>query len=101
MANPNGNPQNLKSYKPKWQSGKTRTIRVPIAIADRVLEAAKIIDENPSHTLTQVNQATTAASKKEVEAIAILEAALNLKANAGGAIKTEIRRALELLKDSV
>lgn len=45
MPNPNPKLENLKSYKPKWKSGKTRTIRVPIAIADRVLELAHQIDE--------------------------------------------------------
>lgn len=32
-------------YKPKWRNGKTRTIRVPIAIAEEVLEVARAIDE--------------------------------------------------------
>ena len=54
MANPKGNPQNLQSYKPKWQSGKTRTIRVPIAIAPLVLEAAREIDNNGNVSLSQV-----------------------------------------------
>ena len=54
MANPKGNPQNLKSYKPKWKSGKTQTIRVPIAIAPLVLEAAREIDENGNVSLLQV-----------------------------------------------
>ena len=54
MANPKGNPQNLKSYKPKWKSGKTQTIRVPIAIADLVLEAAQEIDTNGNKSLLQV-----------------------------------------------
>ena len=53
MANPKGNPQNLKSYKPKWKSGKTQTIRVPVAIAPLVLEAAREIDEN-GNSLLQV-----------------------------------------------
>lgn len=45
MANPNPKVENLKSYTPKWQSGKTRTIRVPIAIADEVLRVADKIDK--------------------------------------------------------
>jgi O-acetyl-ADP-ribose deacetylase (regulator of RNase III) len=31
--------------KPKWRHTKTKTIRVPVAIADRVLEIAKMIDQ--------------------------------------------------------
>lgn len=45
MANPNPKLENLTSYKPKWRSGKTRTIRVPIAIANQVLKIAHQIDE--------------------------------------------------------
>jgi len=37
--------KNLKSYKPSWNYGRTRTIRVPIALADQVLEIARAIDE--------------------------------------------------------
>ncbi len=54
MANPQGNPQNLKSYKPKWKSGKTQTIRVPIAIATNLIEAARELDENGNQSLLQV-----------------------------------------------
>ena len=54
MANPKGNPQNLKSYKPKWKSGKTKTIRIPTAIAPLVLEAAREIDKNDNVSLLQV-----------------------------------------------
>ena len=44
MSNPRGNLATLKPYVPKWKSGQTRTIRVPIALADRVLEFARTID---------------------------------------------------------
>ena len=63
MPNPKGNPQNLKSYKPKWKSGKTQTIRVPIAIAPLVLEAAREIDENNYQSLTQVNKKVKATNE--------------------------------------
>lgn len=56
MANPNPNLDNLNHYKPKWQSGKTRTIRVPEAIAQIVLQDAKTVDTNGNISLTQVNQ---------------------------------------------
>lgn len=45
MPNFNPNLDNLKSYKPKWLSGKTQTIRVPIAITEKVLEIAHKIDK--------------------------------------------------------
>ena len=33
---------------PQWNLGRTRTIRVPIAIADQLLEIARRIDEGES-----------------------------------------------------
>ena len=56
MPNYKGNESSLVKYKPKWRSGKTRTIRVPIAIADLVLEDAKEIDINGNISLLQVIQ---------------------------------------------
>jgi hypothetical protein len=46
MSNPKGNPSTLKSYKPKWQSGPTQVIRIPIALADKLLEVAQKLDNN-------------------------------------------------------
>ena len=54
MANPKGNEATLVKYQPKWRSGKTRTIRVPIAISDLVLEAAREIDVNGNKSLVTV-----------------------------------------------
>ena len=51
MANPDGNIATLKHYEPKWKSGATRTIRVPVALANRLLKIARELD---NHT-TQVN----------------------------------------------
>lgn len=37
------------TWKPTWRHGKTRTIRVPVAIADDVIELARALDEqNPT-----------------------------------------------------
>lgn len=52
MSNPKGNEATLKKFKPKWYNGTTQTIRVPIALADRILEYAQKLDEAPS----QVNE---------------------------------------------
>jgi hypothetical protein len=48
MSNPKGNEASLKKFKPKWQNGETRTIRVPIALTDQILEYAHKLDESPS-----------------------------------------------------
>jgi len=33
------------TWKPTWKHGKTRTIRVPIVLADSILDLARILDE--------------------------------------------------------
>lgn len=82
--------QALTPFPEKWKSGKTKTIRVPVAIVDEVLLAARLIDEGKALSAD--------TSKQDLsQAIAILSDALKLKANAGGAIKQEIRKALEML----
>lgn len=45
MPNYKGNEATLTKYKPKWKSGDTQTIRVPIALADQVLTYAHQLDE--------------------------------------------------------
>ena len=40
MVNIKGNIESLKPYDNKWRSGKTQTIRVPIALAEQILIAA-------------------------------------------------------------
>jgi hypothetical protein len=45
MPNPKGNEATLTKYQPKWRSGATQTIRVPIALADRILDYAHRLDE--------------------------------------------------------
>ena len=87
MPNPRGNVNSLQHYEGKWRHGATKTIRVPIVLADQVLEYAKKLDESPD------------TSDSTAEAIRILTEALELKPNAGGAIKTKIRSALALLKN--
>jgi hypothetical protein len=39
---------NLKHFEGKWRHGQTRTIRVPIALADRVLAYARQLDNGES-----------------------------------------------------
>lgn len=101
MPNPNPKLENLKSYQPKWQSGKTRTIRVPVAIADQVLEIAHQIDEgkftdtsefsfiNESKKLKKGNISDTSESSHYTIKKILLEA-LAVKSNQGAKIKTKI-----------
>jgi len=43
--------------KPKWKQGRTRTIRVPVAMASQLLEIAHRLDDGESLDLTQDNGA--------------------------------------------
>lgn len=45
MANPRGNEATLTKWESKWNSGSTRTIRVPVVLADQVLTYARQIDQ--------------------------------------------------------
>ena len=42
---PRGGARPGSGSKPKWIHGKTKTIRVPESLADRILELAKMLDE--------------------------------------------------------
>lgn len=64
MSNPKGNLASLKPYQPKWQAGPTRTIRVPIVLADSVLEYAHKLD---SDTLSQVNEHQSSSTHPDTE----------------------------------
>ena len=65
MPNPNPKLENLKSYKPKWKLGKTKTIRVPIAIADKVLAYAHQLDEG--HSLVSSESSEVLSGDEEIK----------------------------------
>lgn len=44
MGNPRGTIRNLKHYQPKWQSGATQVIRIPVALTEQIFEYAQILD---------------------------------------------------------
>ena len=46
MPNPRGNVATLKKYQPKWRSGATQTIRIPIALTDRIFDYARKLDQD-------------------------------------------------------
>ena len=45
MPNYKGNEVTLTKYKPKWKSGETQTIRVPVVLAEQILSYAHQIDD--------------------------------------------------------
>jgi hypothetical protein len=78
---------NLKPYEGKWQSGVTRTIRVPITLADATLEYARQLDKS---------------IKKPRDTSELLEAAdilnkLKAKRKKSGTTLADIEEILEIL----
>lgn len=84
------NTKGLQRNYSKWKTtNQTKAIRVPVTLADRLLEIAHALDQGE----------TDPAPGSHQEAIAILKDALALKANAGGKIKAQIKKALSLLEN--
>ena len=92
-ARPNSGPP------PSWKHGKTTTIRVPRALAAQIKHLARQLDERKLEYDTGSDIECDTGSKT-AEAVEILTEALKLKSNAGGKIKVEIRKVLELLEAS-
>lgn len=89
--------------KPKWKSGKTQTIRVPVAIADQLVEVAHKLDEGELIDLTQDKE----TDEQRLKAIALLEQAITPKSKGGSyaannatAMKKLVEQALVLLDKS-
>lgn len=66
MANPKGNESSLKKFKPKWRSGETQTIRVPIILAKQILNYAHKLDESPSQVDVTDEKAAFAIATQNV-----------------------------------
>ncbi|MDJ0650495.1 MAG: GIY-YIG nuclease family protein [Xenococcaceae cyanobacterium MO_188.B19] len=62
-----GNEASLVKYESKWKSGKTKTIRVPVAIAEQVLEIAHQLDEGILPDISQYINNNGTASKPDNE----------------------------------
>ena len=122
MPNPKGHEDSIKDsrFKAAWQSGSTRTIRVPIALAEVTLEYARQLDRGiePRDTMIQSDSLThskvdnmvseprdTAQIQAELESLrANYEALLETSARVTAKLRDEVRRlrsALELPDASV
>lgn len=78
------------TLKPTWNAVKTTAVRLPIAKKDEILKLARAIDAIEG-------EAIVIEKSSFLEAISLLEKALELKANTGGAIKEKIKEALILI----
>ena len=122
MPNPKGHEESIKDsrFKAAWQSGPTRTIRVPIALAEVTLEYARQLDRGiePRDTMIQSDSPThskvdyivsesrdTAQLQAELDSIrANYDALLETSARVTAKLREEVRRlrsALELPESSV
>jgi hypothetical protein len=122
MPNPKGHEDSIKDsrFKAAWQSGPTRTIRVPIALAEVTLEYARQLDQGtePRDTMIQSDSVThskvdnivgeprdTAQLEAELESLrANYEALLETSARVTAKLRDEVgrlRSALELPEASV
>jgi hypothetical protein len=122
MPNPKGHEDSIKDsrFKAAWQSGPTRTIRVPIALAEVTLEYARQLDRGiePRDTMIQSDTLThskvdnivseprdTTQIQAELDSIrANYEALLETSARVTAKLRDEVRRlrsALELPEASV
>jgi hypothetical protein len=122
MPNPKGHEDSIKDsrFKAAWQSGSTRTIRVPIALAEVTLEYARQLDQStePRDTRIQSDSLThskvdnivieprdTAQLQAELESIrADYDALLETSARVTAKLRDEVdrlRSALELPEASV
>jgi hypothetical protein len=122
MPNPKGHEDSIKDsrFKAAWQSGSTRTIRVPIALAELTLEYARQLDQGiePRDTKIQSNSLTpskvdnivseprdTAQLQAELQSIrANYDALLETSARVTAKLRDEVdrlRSALELPEASV
>ena len=122
MPNPKGHEDSIKDsrFKAAWQSGPTRTIRVPIALAEVTLEYARQLDQGiePRDTRIQSDSLThgkvdnmvseprdTAQIQAELDSIrANYDALLETSARVTAKLRDEVdrlRSALELPEASV
>ena len=122
MPNPKGHEDSIKDsrFKAAWQSGPTRTIRVPIALAEVTLEYARQLDRDiePRDTRVKSDSLTyskvddivseprdTAQIQAELESIrANYDALLETSARVTAKLRDEVdrlRSALELPEASV
>ena len=100
-ARPNSGPPS------SWKHGRTTTIRLLRSLVTQIVQLARQLDEGEieSDTGSKIESDTglkieSDTGSKIAEAVEILNNALNLKSNAGGRIKVEIRKAPELLEGS-
>jgi hypothetical protein len=57
---PRGGRREGAGSKPAWKHGKTKTVRVPEVLADKILEIAKVLDDSESTNLEDMDSSPDA-----------------------------------------
>ena len=88
--------------KPKWKSGQTRTIRVPVVLAEQLLEIAHKLDDGDTIDPTQDNSTNNQLATKDLRtALALLEKAIKPKAEGGSYVASNATGMKRLVKQAV
>lgn len=93
------------SYTPTWKHGKTRTIRVPIALADQALEIVRDLDEGRSVGVTQAKDEEIKQLREKLAELIILCLEMrreldSKKMDQSGIILTALNRYIEAQQHS-
>lgn len=64
---PRGGARENSGRKPKWNLGETKAIRVPVAIADTILEIARRLDEGETPESIVIPRAGIVTAEPSVE----------------------------------
>ena len=93
-----GNEATLKKYLPTWRHGKTKTIRVPIILAEQIFEYAKKVDTDEANTASQLIDSTNQCNTL-LPVIAMLEYVATAKRNNFSVEhRSKLSKAIETLK---
>lgn len=82
----------ISPNKPSWNAGQTTTIRIPIELKEEIIAIARAIDD------IGIDKTIIIDLDSLNDALKLLDAALKLPANKGGAIKEQIKTVIALLK---
>ena len=95
MPNPTGHTDSIKNsqFKAAWQSGPTRTIRVPIALAEVTLEYARQLDQaiEPRDTSEQSDNELSTAIAEPRDTAKIQAELESIRANYDALLETSAR----------
>lgn len=91
-----GNLATLKHFTPKWQSGTTQTIRLPVVLVDQVLAYARSLDAG------ETSPDAPSDSNQLLQVIQLLqEVSQTPRNNFGKQPKAQLQRAIDILDSLV